>query len=157
MRILALDCATKTGWAFGFNGQLQESGVRDFAKKRGESNGILFLNFRKWLSDLITTCKPELVVYEKAHFRGGPATELCVGLQTRAMEIATEYHAEYAGFASLSIKKFATGSGKADKSVMITKATTILNRPPIDDNEADAVHILMMAFHEFETRKETHK
>ena len=49
MKILGIDSATKTGWAICDGGEITASGVKDFTKKRGESNGILYLKFRKWL------------------------------------------------------------------------------------------------------------
>ena len=51
MKILAIDAATKTGWCF-WHSEMIESGVQDFTKQRGESNGIMFLRFRKWLNNL---------------------------------------------------------------------------------------------------------
>lgn len=161
--IVALDCATKTGWAIAKNdGTIVESGVQDFKKKRGESNGIMFLNFRKWLWDLVQTAKtlkekePEtdLIAYEQAHFRGGAATEVCVGLQTRCQEVAAMYVIESVPVATNSLKLFATGHGKADKAVMIVKAKEVLGRDPIDDNEADAVHIARWAAARFMNVKE---
>jgi len=55
-------------------------------------NGILFLKTRKWMQDMLQRHvipygdAENIVVYEQAHFRGGAATELCVGLQTRAQD-----------------------------------------------------------------------
>ena len=82
MKILALDTATKTGWAIfdSAAGRIIESGVQDFAKRRGESNGLMFLRFRAWLSQIIATARPDLIAYERAHHRGGAATEICVNL-----------------------------------------------------------------------------
>ena len=73
MNILALDMATKTGWSWIVSGKVKESGVQDFTKRRGESNGVLFLRFRKWLSDTCALVKPDLIAYEQAHMRGGDA------------------------------------------------------------------------------------
>ena len=84
--ILALDLATHTGWAVASNdGKIISSGVQDFSKKRGEDNGLLFLRFKKWLKDMLKDhvlipMQQTVVAYERAHFRGGAATELCVGL-----------------------------------------------------------------------------
>ncbi len=152
--ILGLDMATKTGWCLcKNNGQIVESGMQDFVKKRGESNGLLFLRFRKWLTELTKQMEgskeQNLIAYEQAHFRGGAATELCVGLQTRAQEMAAELKIESAPVATNTLKKFATGGGKAEKPQMIAKAKTILGRDPIDDNEADAVHVARWAAAEF--------
>lgn len=139
MRILALDMATKTGWAWVEDGNVKESGVQDFTKRRGESNGVLFLRFRKWLSDTCALVRPDLIAYEQAHMRGGAATEICVGLQTRAQEAAAELRIESVPVHTATLKKWATGSAKAEKAAMMVKAATIINRPPVDDNEADAV------------------
>jgi hypothetical protein len=51
MKILAIDCGTQTGWAAYSNGII-ESGVQDFSLKRGESAGMRFLLFGKWLSSI---------------------------------------------------------------------------------------------------------
>ena len=49
--ILALDLATMTGWATLIDGKIN-SGVQNFSKKRGESNGIMFLRFNAWLREI---------------------------------------------------------------------------------------------------------
>ncbi|MEN6621442.1 MAG: hypothetical protein ABFD50_07845, partial [Smithella sp.] len=68
--LLAIDTGTKTGWAIIKDGRVYESGVQDFSKKRGESNGAMFLRFRGWLGH-ITDLDIDLVIYEQAHHRGG--------------------------------------------------------------------------------------
>jgi Holliday junction resolvasome RuvABC endonuclease subunit len=148
--ILGLDSATKTGWCLMHeDGRVVESGVQDFSKKRGESNGLMFLRFRKWLSSLFEEAPINLVGYERAHFRGGAATEICVGLQTRVQEICAENEVESAPVSTSTLKKFATGSGRADKWGMILVAKRILGRDPVDDNEADAVLVADWARSEY--------
>lgn len=145
--ILGLDCATKTGWCV-YDARTKKiigSGVQDFSKKRGESNGLMFLRFSKWLRELISLTQPFLIAYERAHFRGGAATEICVGLQTRAQEYAVEIGIEAAPVTSGNLKKFVTGGGKANKEQMTELAKNVLGRDPIDDNEADAIHIARWA------------
>lgn len=151
MRILALDLATKTGWAVTADGRTTDSGVQDFSKRRGESNGLLFLRARRWLATMMTIARPELIAYEQAHFRGGAATEICVGLQTRAQETAAEHGIPSAPVPTATLKKWAAGSGKADKSLMIARAAQLLGREPIDDNEADAVLLGLYAAQEYDT------
>ena len=138
MNILALDCATRTGWALWDKGKLIESGVQDFTKRRGDSNGILFLNFRIWLTRMLLN-NITLVVYEQAHHRGGAATEICVNLTGRVQEMCSELKIEYTTVHSNTLKKWATGDGRADKGEMMVQAGNILGRKPIDSNEADAV------------------
>jgi Holliday junction resolvasome RuvABC endonuclease subunit len=149
--ILGLDMATKTGWCILQDGQVIASGVQDFSKRRGESNGILFLRFRKWLLDLLNTVpeKPMVIAYEGAHFRGGAPTEVCVGLQTHCQSIAAELGIESTRVHTMTLKKYACGTGKANKVAMMKIAARFLGREPIDDNEADAVHLARWAECEF--------
>lgn len=287
--ILALDCATKTGWCLLKDGKVYESGVQDFSKTRGESNGAMFLKFQEWLKRLwfsgvatdipvdreklawaagffdgeghigcttayrreyvkqdgdVTThtsdrlamqisqvdrgglerfldavgglgsiegpyddgrehsqpismwrvsgvdrvervvcllwpwlgkvkrCQAEdalgrkianidrthtihptgLIVYEGAHHRGGAATEICVNMTGRLQEFAVLYALECVSVHTGTLKKFATGSGAASKEKMIELAAVVLRRQPQDDNEADAVHLALWAFHEYGVR-----
>lgn len=140
MNILALDCATKTGWACLRDGHI-ESGVQDFTKRRGESNGIMFFRFRQWLNTFKYS-DFKVIAYEQAHHRGGAATEICVNLTGRAQEFAAEIKAEHMAVHTASIKKFVSGSGKADKAVIMDWFKSKTGRAPIDDNEADAMALL---------------
>jgi Holliday junction resolvasome RuvABC endonuclease subunit len=151
--IIAFDCATKTGWAIIRDGKVFESGVQDFAKRRGESNGLMFLRFRNWLDDLLrVTGHVAVLAYELAHYRGGAASEVCGNLTGRVQEAAAQWKCECAGVQSTSLKKWATGSGKADKVVMIAKATQLMGKVPLDDNEADAVLIGLWAWEQYGVR-----
>ncbi len=148
MKILALDTATKTGWAICRDGKIFESGVQDFSKKRGESNGIMFLRFRNWLGAMMDL-KPDVVAYERPHHRGGPATEIAVNLAGRVQEVASEKGIEYGIVQTTTLKKWATGMGNASKEEMMVEAGKHLGRTPIDDNEADAVLIALWAWEEY--------
>lgn len=150
--ILALDCATKTGWCLLKDGRVYESGVEDFSKRRGESNGAMFLRFRHWLNQLVDRDDVHLVVYEQAHHRGGAATEIGVNLTGRVQETCTQSEVEYVAVHTTTIKKHASGKGNADKAVMMERAREVLGRPPIDDNEADAVLLALYAFSEYGMR-----
>lgn len=158
MPVLALDLATKTGWALlDRNGRI-ESGVQEFQLKRGESKGMRFLRFRKWMKDVLTLGElgvqfskdqPGLVTWEQAHHRGGDATELCVGLVTNVLADAAFHGLEHMSVHSATLKKFATGSGKAGKEEMIVKAKELYpNVEILDDNHADALIMLKYALTE---------
>lgn len=181
MRVLALDLATKTGWAL-WDGARIESGVQDFSKQRGESNGMLFLKFNRWLDRVgisflergaggLKWVPAELIVFEQAHHRGGAATEIAVGLMTRVLEFCARYGIEHAPIHSMTLKKWATGSGKADKQAMILAAAKKKyelggvrtkmkvdssfqfasggGQVILDDNEADAILLLGYALEKF--------
>jgi hypothetical protein len=146
--ILGLDLGVKTGWAFGTaTDQLTESGVQDFTLKRGESAGLRYLLFRKWLSELLSTCYPfPLVVYESPHHRGGHATEIAYGLATRVQELCAARDLLYAAVHSASLKKFATGSGRADKLAMRAAAASYFPTvTAVDDNQVDACLLVAYA------------
>ena len=158
MRILALDLATKTGWAM-WDGARMESGVQDFTKRRGESNGMLFLRFNQWLGTITArhlmnfgSCV-DLMVFEQAHHRGGAATEIAVGLMTRVLEFGARYGIDHTSVHSLTLKKWATGSGKADKVIMRAAACKF-TKPErhiglMGDDEADAILLLQYALEKF--------
>lgn len=142
--ILAFDFGSHTGWALSESGRRITSGVQKFELGRGESQGMRFIRFSAWLREMLDTTKPELVVYEMAHHRGGWATDLLVGFTTRLQEECAARNINYQGIHSATLKKAVTGSGKADKTMMITRVAEHFGLDPgkLDDNEADALGLL---------------
>lgn len=100
-----------------------------------------------------------VIVYEQPHHRGGHATEVLVGMTTRIQEFAAEIGAEHAAVHTGTLKKWATGNGRAGKADMIEAAKRWLWNEsfvphrdlaaylaePMDDNEADALLLLAWA------------
>jgi len=148
VKVLALDTATRTGFAFGDGTSRIESGYQDFPTPRGASPGIRFVMFNKWLEDLICTTQPEVIVYEMSHQRGA-GTEFLAGLTTRVQEAAARHGIEYRSIHSGTLKKWATGNGAAKKEEMVERARSELiengSPPPTDDNECDAICMLAWA------------
>jgi Holliday junction resolvasome RuvABC endonuclease subunit len=164
---IGLDCSgRRVGWAITntVDGAPLESGVREFARKRGESVGMTYFRFRSWVDSLVSTAMEvasgdeEIVLaYEAALRRGGHATEMAFAEQTRAQEVAASH-----GIVSVPVhpgtaKKFATGRGNCGKPEMIEEARKLLGRDPEDDNEADAIHIARYAVAEFGVDPDTAK
>lgn len=147
MNILALDCATKTGWAMLFDGSIT-SGVVNFKKRKGESNGVIFHHFAEWLK--VITPSPiiqpsfNLIVYEETHLRGA-GSRLLVGMTALVMLHATNIGAECMSVHTGTLKKATTGYGNADKGAMKDWFWRTIGREPIDDNEADAMALLEYA------------
>lgn len=143
MRILALDLATKTGWAHS-NG---ESGVQDFALKRGESPGMRFIRFRTWIQEWSHgAIRPHVIAYEQAHHRGGAATHVAENLIGRVLEFSAEHDIDTSPYHTAHIKKYATGRGNASKDEMIAAAQAKWpDATIIDDNHADAMWLLALA------------
>ena len=84
----------------------------------------------------------------------GYATELLVGMTTRLQETCAENGIEYAAVHSATLKKFATGSGRADKVTMMKRAAERFpGRKIEDDNESDALLLLEYAKAKFGTGK----
>lgn len=149
---LALDLATNTGWALLDRDGRLTSGVQTFDLKRGESKGMRFLRFRKWLTEILqlgqlgksfSEKEPGIIIFEQAHHRGGNATELCVGLVTDVLAEAARYGLEHMPVHTGALKRWSTGKGNAGKPEMIAKATELFpDVQIIDDNHADALMLL---------------
>ena len=124
MKILALDLGTKTGWAFGDMKNLDRiySGMQDFSLKRGESPGMRLLNFDKWVYEMLAKHGPKMVAYEMPHQRGGHATQLLLGMLGVLHVACAKAGIEYSSVHSATLKKSATGSGRASKEEMIRVA-----------------------------------
>jgi Holliday junction resolvasome RuvABC endonuclease subunit len=145
--ILGLDLALHTGYARIVAGRVYESGVLDLSHVRdgmGRHNGHAFAALYDWLGEQAGPFT--LLAYELAHHRGGPATRLACGWQAVVqMFAARRGMAPPVAVATMTLKKWATGSGKAGKDQVEAWAEIQLGRPPIDDNEADAVAVAMWA------------
>lgn len=146
-RILALDLATKTGFAHTDG----TSGVYTLpAKRDDEHNGFRFYSFATWLADSLDAHKVDAIVYELAHHRGGDATRLAVGLVT-IVQLVAAYSGirRVRGYHTATLKKHATGDGRAKKPAMAAAAK---ERHPtielIDDNHVDALWLLDLALND---------
>jgi len=148
MKILALDMATQTGYAA--NTAPWMSGSVCFPVKRGESPGMRFLRFRRWLHETLETMMGDIdvICYEQAHHRGGAATAVCVGMVAILQTFAAECGFELLTVHTATLKKYATGSGRASKDDMVKAAEERFDKKMFDDNEADALFILAWAIDE---------
>lgn len=157
--VLALDLATHTGWALRARDGSVTSGVQVFDLKRGESAGMRFLRFRRWLNEVLdTSCGftgAGVIAYEQAHHRGGHATAVGVGLTTIALEVAADRGLEVTSVHTATLKRHATGRGNAKKPDMVAAATArwphVGRRlDPLGEDEADALCVLAWALDEIE-------
>ena len=144
MNLLSIDPGTSCGWASLSAGRV-ESGVHQFSLGRGDSPGMRFIRFNSWLSEMIALGKPELIIYERPHLRGGYATDLLVGFATRIQEACAVTGIECEAVHSATLKKSACGSGRADKAMMILKARERFSKDVTSDDEADALNLLWLA------------
>jgi Holliday junction resolvasome RuvABC endonuclease subunit len=145
MKILALDPATKCGWAHSN----RSSGVWDLSVRKDESKGMKLVRLSSKLEDMKKIV--ELVVFEAARYAGpnqGNALVSHAEFQSVIKLWAINNKIDYRGYSATEIKKHATGKGNANKNQMIAAAIS-QGWNPKDDNEADALWLLNLAQSEY--------
>ena len=144
--ILTLDLGTKTGWALQkFDGSII-SGTKVFKQGRFEGGGMRYLNFTRWLLWLSDNEGPFRTIFfeEVRNHKGVDAAHVYGGFLASLTQWAEKQEIPYAGVPVGTIKKHATGQGNANKDAMI-EAVKARGFKPQDDNEADAIAVLMWA------------
>jgi len=144
--VLALDLGTTTGWALrGYDG-LITSGTVSFKPNRFDGGGMRYLRFQNWLSEMDHLAGPLNAIYfeEVRRHAGTDAAHVYGGLMAVLTAWAEMRGVPYQGVPVGTIKKSATGKGNASKSMMI-EAARKRGFFPTDDNEADAIAILLWA------------
>ncbi len=143
--LLALDLGSTTGWAMRLADGMIVSGTAAFRSGRFEGGGMRFLRFRAWLDELARNHGLGAVYFEEvrrhvgtdaAHLYGGFLAHLTAWCEQRAVP--------YQGVPVGTIKRHVTGRGNADKQAVIA-AVAARGHRPADDNEADAIAILLWA------------
>jgi Holliday junction resolvasome RuvABC endonuclease subunit len=140
LRVLALDVATKCGWA-----TVTASGTWDFNLKRDESSGMRMVRFRNKLEEICRLENINLVVFERTAGRHAAAIIVQAELHGVLKLFCELNKIDYKAFSAKEIKKFATGNGNANKQKMVDAAKAKYKANLADDNEADALHIYHLA------------
>ncbi len=143
--ILALDLGTSMGWALRL-GTETHSGTMSFRPSRYDGGGMRYVRFRHWLDQLAVASElPEAVYFEEvrrhaatdaAHIYGGFLACLTAWCEERGIA--------YQGVPVGTIKRHVAAKGNADKQAVID-AVRARGFTPADDNEADAIAILLWA------------
>jgi len=144
--VLALDLGTVTGFALRAADSNIVSGTVSFRPSRYDGGGMRYLRFRAWL-DAIAEDSGSIgaVHYEEvrrhlstdaAHVHGGLLAMLTAWCEQRSIA--------YQGVPVGTIKRHVTGKGNANKDAVIA-AVRARGYSPADDNEADAIAILLWA------------
>lgn len=146
--ILALDLATRTGWALMTRDRRVLGGCESFVPRAGWDPGQRGLRFKTWLQDLLHANDVHMIAYE-AVVRHGPgnmaATAHLYGLlEGLVWMLASSRQIQVTQFVPTVIKKRWTGWGDASKEAMVNEAKRRGFRP-VDDNHADALAILDLA------------
>lgn len=144
--ILAIDQADISGFACQMKNSVEfTSGTWNFKRKTRETDGVRLLRMEVFLEKFITLHKIEIVacelpprMYANAIIASakkiGIIEKLCGKLEIEFMEVSPT-----------SIKLFATGKGNANKEKVKAAVVEHFEFEPTDDNEADALWMLMFA------------
>ena len=144
--ILALDLGTTTGWAIRTFDGLVTSGTVGFRPNRFDGGGMRYLRFTNWLTELDRLSGPIAAIWyeEVRRHAGTDAAHVYGGLMATLTSWGELRGVPYAGVPVGTIKLHATGKGNAPKEAMIGAARA-RGFSPADDNEADAIAVLMWA------------
>lgn len=151
--ILALDLATKTGWAIRMRDGTVKHGVINMRAKPDAHQGQRWLNFRSELVALLSNHQIQAVGFEQIdNFapmkrKGGgvsiPSSAIITmaGCRAHLEAVCAVNRIDLTGHHIGSIKKNWTGAGNAKKDMMVAEAFK-RGYKPADDNSADALAIL---------------
>ena len=144
--VLALDLGTTTGWALRTRDDHITSGTVNFRPSRFEGGGMRYLRFHRWLREMVNLAGPiDRIVFEEVRrHMGTDAAHVFGGLLATLTSWAELNSIPYEGVPVGTIKRFATGRGNADKAAVIA-AMQARGFHPADDNEADALALLLWA------------
>ena len=144
--VLALDLGSTTGWALRSRDGSITSGTMTFRPSRFEGGGMRYLRFRAWLDEIAKLGGPiDRIAFEEVRRHvSTDSSHVYGGLLATLTAWAEQSVIPYQGVPVGTIKRFATGKGNAGKDAIIA-AIKARGFHPTDDNEADALAILLWA------------
>jgi hypothetical protein len=142
--LLCLDLGTTTGFALRLSQGEIVSGTVSFRPSRYDGGGIRYLRFRGWLDNAAENAGGISVVHFEAVRRhvSTDSAHVYGGLLATLTEWCEQNGIAYQGVPVGTIKRFIAGKGNADKEAVIA-AVQSRGFSPADDNEADALAILL--------------
>ena len=137
-QVLGLDIATHTGYY-----SVHESGTWNFTESKRRNGNKMHGAFRVMLLAFIRRYGIRRIVAEDVsvnrHFYD---MRRLAELQGILLEVCDEMDLPEPEFVNpATLKKFATGDGRADKAAMIRACREKYRYEPVDDNAADACHL----------------
>ncbi len=147
MRILALDMATKTGWAHSSGA----SGVWDLSIRKDESSGMRLIRFETKLREVFAGVGADVIVFEtvsvgrskKANFDGVKLLTKLQAIIERLVETTDDLECCSRHASTIKAHALPAKGAKRNKETMTAAAK---QRWPdveiIDDNHADALWLL---------------
>ena len=89
MKVLALDIAKTTGWAFSSENGTVISGSAKFTEM---DFGDLAFSYHRWIVEMLEELRPELVAYEAPVVKHPHATKILIGLSWIVVLACRERH-----------------------------------------------------------------
>lgn len=144
--LLALDLGSTLGWAVRLPDGTVTSGTATFRPGRFEGGGMGWLRFRRWLDSMASSAGPlgSIVFEEVRRHAGTTAAHVYGGFLAHLTAWCEGAGVPYQGVPVGTIKRFATGKGNTGKDEVIA-AMRARGFAPADDNEADALALLLWA------------
>nr|DAP98292.1 MAG TPA: RuvC [Bacteriophage sp.] len=137
-QVLGLDIATHTGFY-----SVHESGTWNFTESKRRNGNKMHGAFRVMLLSFIRRYGIRRIVAEDVsvnrHFYDMRRLAELRGILLEVCDTFNLAEPEFVNPATL--KKFATGDGRADKAAMIRACREKYRYEPVDDNAADACHL----------------
>lgn len=141
MKILALDPATRCGWAHSDG----PSGTWDLRPRRDESGGMRFLRFLGKLNETLAQLGIQIVAFEAAR-HAAPKMQGALVVQAELQGVLKAWCEErgipYRGYSPSEVKSIATGRGNANKPLVLAAAQRKWGMVVEDSDQADALWIL---------------
>lgn len=144
--MLALDLGTTTGWALRSTDGLITSGTLSLRPGRFDGGGMRYLRFANWLAEIDRLSGPMAAIYfeEVRRHLGTDAAHIYGGFLATVTSWCERKGVAYQGVPVGTIKRHATGKGNAGKQAVLA-AVRARGFSPADDNEADAIALLLWA------------
>ena len=144
--ILALDLGTTSGWALRDRTGRITSGSQSFKPQRFEGGGMRYLRFGRWISEIQTSVSElQFLYFEEVRRHASTDAAHAYGGFLATLTAWCEHHGvPYQGVPVGTIKKHVTGKGNASKDEMMV-AVRARGHAPADDDEADALALLLWA------------
>lgn len=171
MRVLCLDQATRTGWAFGVERSEEKWLFGSFRMPKRDDPGERLMIFRDGLVEVIERYRPDIVAYETPFMPVGntsekakdgkkgavfnvKTTKFSMNLEGVLIECTARYGLPTEHFPSSSWRVTALGFGRLPPGApdgefkrLMKQRARALGYPVADDNEADAIGMLMHMLH----------
>lgn len=144
--LMALDLGTTTGFALKTSDGAIASGTVSFRPSRYDGGGMRYLRFRGWLDSIAEDSGlPGAIYFEEVRRHlSTDSAHVYGGLLAILTSWCEQHGIAYQGVPVGTIKRHITGKGNSDKAAVIA-AVRARGFNPTDDNEADALAILLWA------------